>query len=233
ASCRLATPITVKFEQLRPGEGYDPKKETPNFGPVWQGGEWHLRDITNHMTTAAFFLLKHAAQNREHWLQRFYEIGRDAVRPRRNGELQALVVVPSKAEQRYTSVLGTGASDELLDILNTAGVEYFEANAFKAGTKTYPRGTAVIPMNQPYAAFAEALLIPRRYPDLRDKAGHPIAPYDVTAHTLPLLMNVQVEPVTTRFRYTRMKPLLAGKNGGCGDAATPPRAIYKSSNASM
>jgi hypothetical protein len=88
-------------------------------------------------------------------------------------------------------------------------------------------------MNQPYSAFAEALLIPRRYPDLRDKAGHPIAPYDVTAHTLPLLMNVQVEPVTTRFRYTRMKPSLAGKNGGCGDAATPLRAIYKSSNASM
>src|SRR6476620_331347 len=81
ASCRLATPITVKFEQLRAGEGYDPKKETPNFGPVWQGGEWHLRDITNHMTTAAFFLLKHAAQNRQHWLERFYEIEKEAVRP--------------------------------------------------------------------------------------------------------------------------------------------------------
>src|SRR5881227_2452893 len=79
ASCRLATPITVKFEQLRPGEGYDPRKEAPNFGPVWQGGEWHIRDITNTMTTVAFLLLKHAAQNREHWLQRFYEIEKEAV----------------------------------------------------------------------------------------------------------------------------------------------------------
>jgi hypothetical protein len=233
ASARLATPITLKFEQLNSRDGYDPKKESVNFGPVWEGGEWRLRDITNYMTTGAFTLLKHAAQNREHWLQRFYEIGKDAVRPRRNGELQALVVVPSKAKQRYTSVLGTRASDELLDILHTAGVEYFEANRFKVGAKTYPKGTAVIPMNQPYSAFAEALLIPRRYPDLRDKAGRPVAPYDVTAHTLSLLMNVQVEPVTTRFRYTRMKPSMAGANGGCGDAATPPRAIYKSSVASM
>ncbi|HEX3142585.1 MAG TPA: M14 family metallopeptidase, partial [Pyrinomonadaceae bacterium] len=73
ASCRLATPITVRFDQLRAGEGYDPRKETTNFGPIWQGGEWHIRDITNTMTKVAFLLLKHAAQNREHWLQRFYE----------------------------------------------------------------------------------------------------------------------------------------------------------------
>src|SRR5438105_3899625 len=87
ASCRLATPITVRFDQLRPGEGYDPRKDAANFGPVWQGGEWHIRDITNTMTTVAFFLLKHAAQNREHWLQRFYEIEKEAVRPRKSGEL--------------------------------------------------------------------------------------------------------------------------------------------------
>src|SRR3977135_3733231 len=31
ASARLATPITLKFDQLRPGEGYDPKKESANF----------------------------------------------------------------------------------------------------------------------------------------------------------------------------------------------------------
>src|SRR2546422_1392714 len=95
ASCKIATPISVKFEELRSREGYDPQKESANFGPVWRGGEWHLRDITNTMTTVAFFLLKHAAQNREHWLQRFYEIEKEAVRPRKNGELFAFVLKPS------------------------------------------------------------------------------------------------------------------------------------------
>src|SRR5882724_3775281 len=98
ASCKIATPITVKFDQLRPGQNYDPRKETANFGPVWHGGEWHLRDITNHMTTAAFLLLKHASQNREQWLRRFYEIGEMAVRPRKKGELFCFLVLPSQRE---------------------------------------------------------------------------------------------------------------------------------------
>ena len=47
ASARIASPITVKFDQLRSREGFDPQKESEKFGPVWRGGEWHLRDITN------------------------------------------------------------------------------------------------------------------------------------------------------------------------------------------
>src|SRR5437764_9424558 len=120
ASCRLATPITVKFEQLRPGEGYDPRKEAANFGPVWQGGEWHIRDITNTMTTVAFFLLKHAAQNREYWLQRFYEIEKEAVRPRKSGELFGFILPtpPSIFSNAFV----------LRNILERGGVEIAETN---------------------------------------------------------------------------------------------------------
>jgi hypothetical protein len=233
ASARLATPMTVKFEQLNSREGYDPKSESANFGPLWMGGEWHLRDITSHMTAAAFFLLKHAAQNREHYLERFYEIEREAVRPRKKDELNALLVIPSKETQRYTGVLSSRASDELLGILETAGVETHDANTFMLNGRSYPSGTAVIPMDQPYAAFAEAMLIPRQYPDLRDEKGHPIAPYDVTAHTLSLLMNVEVEKAMAPFKYRRLKTVTLGQNGGCGDAHLPPRALYKSSVAAM
>jgi hypothetical protein len=233
ASARLATPITVKFDQLRPGEGYDPKNESANFGPLWMGGEWHLRDITNHMTTAAFFLLKHAAQNREHYLQRFYDIGREAVRLRKKGELNALLVIPSKETQRYSNIFSSRNSDWLLGILETAGVNVYEATSFSLNGRSYPSGTAVIPMAQPYAAFAQAMLIPRQYPDLRDEKGHPIAPYDVTAHTLSLLMNVEVEQVAAPFKYKRLKTEGRGQNGGCGDAHLPPRALYKSSVAAM
>ncbi len=56
ASVRLATPTTIKFADLRTREGYDPQKESANFGPCWPGGAWHLRDITNYMTTGAFAL---------------------------------------------------------------------------------------------------------------------------------------------------------------------------------
>lgn len=228
ASCRLATPINVKFEQLRPGEGYDPKKETPNFGPVWQGGEWHLRDITNHMTTAAFFLLKHAAQNREHWLERFYEIGKDAVRPSEPGKLFAFVVPykkddpPENFERRNT----------LLDILTRGGIEIQHVKAFRQNGVAYPEGTTIVRLDQPYGLFAKALLERQSYPNQRNSAGHPIQPYDVTAHTLSLLMDVQARPIYRRLIF---KPAHPGGGDAylraCGKSAT--YGLYRSFVPSM
>ena len=216
ASCRLATPITVKFEQLRPGEGYDPRKDAANFGPVWQGGEWHIRDITNTMTTVAFFLLKHAAQNRQHWLQRFYEIEKEAVRPRKKSEVYAFVIPPAEHRSDIERILSRGGVK-----IDTA------ASPFVADGAQYPEKTLIITMAQPFGAFAKALLETQRYPNLRDQAGNPIRPYDVTAHTLPLLMAVAVTPVFSRFEY--QVPKVSG-SAGCRGGVPADRhvAIYKS-----
>ena len=227
ASCRLATPITVKFEQLRPGEGYDPKKETSNFGPVWQGGEWHIRDITNTMTTVAFFLLKHASQNREHWLRRFYEIEKEAVRPRRQGELAALLILDSGKfiESRSAGLFDvTPTLYYIAQKLEEAGVETKYAGPFIANGIKYPGGM-LVRMNQPYSAFARAILEVQRYPDLRDSTGRPIPPYDVTAHDFAMLLGLEVQEVYGVFRYRQM-------GGGGGSGACPKRdyrlALYKS-----
>jgi hypothetical protein len=217
ASCRLATPITVKFEQLRPGEGYDPRKESATFGPVWPGGEWHLRDITNHMTTAAFSLLKHAAQNREHWLRRFYEIGKEAVAPRKNGELSAFLILSESMKTYFPLVIA----------LERAGVKIVYPGPFTVDGHRYPPLTPVIPMDQPYAGFAKALLEVQHYPDLRDPKGAPIAPYDVTAHTLSLLTGVEVKAIYKSFSYSSVSN--GGILGGypCGTVQRRS-AIYRS-----
>jgi len=196
ASARIATPINLKFEELRSREGYDPQKESDKFGPLWHGGEWRLRDITNYMTAGAFTLLTHAAQNRERWLSRFYEIGKEAVRRRRPGELFGFVIMPSQNNSQN--------SLRLVDTLRYARVEVAwarERKAFTVNGITYPANSWIVRMDQPNAAFAKALLESQRYPNLRDPDGHPIPPYDVTAHTLPLLMNVDVRPVLAPFRY--------------------------------
>ena len=222
ASAKIATPITLKLEELRSREGYDPQKESPKFGPVWPGGEWHLSDITKHMTTVAFLLLDHAATNREQWLRRFYAIGKDAVRARRPGELFGFLIEP-----------GPG-STSLLNILTRGGVETTlpkEGTTFKIGRQTFPEGTKLVRMDQPYGAFAKALLEIQRYPNLRDAAGHPVAPYDVTAHTLPLLMGVTVHPVKAPFTYSR-QTTPTGESVGMRKGAIQLKdvfAIYKSS----
>src|SRR5205814_412401 len=182
ASAHLATPITLKFSDLRSREGYDPQKESANFGPIWPGGEWHLRDIVNYMDTAAFLLLRHAAEHRQEWLQRFYDIGKEAVRPRKPGELFAWIIPPSEN------------APELLSILNEAGVETKTIAGTTINGTSFRDGSEVVLMSQPYASFAKAILEPQHYPDLRNANNEPIPPYDVTAHTLTLLMGVDAKP---------------------------------------
>ncbi len=225
ASARLATPVNIKFENLRAGsdDGYDPKVESPNFGPVWRGGEWKLRNITDTMTAVAFTLLNHAADNRERWLSRFYEIGKEAVRPRKNGELTALAI-----KDAYLF-------DELPEILKRAGVELKET----AITNFKKDGEIVVLVNmaQPYSGFAKALMERQVYPDLKDEHGTPIAPYDVTAHSASLLFHQDVVPLYSKVRETGGWGRSLPSYPGCGGTKEGPKVnhvqIYRSEIPSM
>jgi hypothetical protein len=239
ASARLATPITVKFEDLRvpADDGYDPKVESANFGPVWKGGEWKLRNITDYMTTAAFALMNHAADNRERWLSKFYEIGKEAVRPMNDGELFAFVVPDQgfkDVEEGTRPALGaTSRRDTLLGMLERGGVEIERVGAFRVDNRTYPDGTMVVRVNQPYAGFAKALLEAQTYPDLKDSSGNPLPPYDVTAHTLPLLMSVSYESIFKPFAYRAATSPRTGMGSGCASSIPSRYSIYGSWTPSM
>ena len=221
ASARLATPTTAKFEDLRvpADDGYDPKKESPNFPKLWQGGEWRLRDITNYMTASTFFLLKHAADNREKWLTRFYQIGKEAVRPRKKGEVYAYLVTPF---------------DDFEEILKRAKVEFkldYRQNEDKSLDSFL-----VIKTAQPYGNFAKALLEKQTYPNLKDEKGNPIPPYDVTAHTISLLFDINVEPIFAPLPRLNVQSSLPSRNG-CGVGKDGPKVnnvqLYRSHIPSM
>jgi|CXWL01.1.fsa_nt_gi hypothetical protein len=245
ASARIASPITMKFEDLRGASGgLDAKKESPNFGPLWKGGEWKLRNITDYMTGAAFSLLNHAANNREKWLSRFYEIGKEAVRPRKKGELFAFILPTTpevKAPDNLNEVQDAGSKrlgpdvrrETLIGILERAGVETLRPTRLRVNGKTYAEGTSIVRLDQPYGAFAKALMERQTYPDLMDDKGNPITPYDVTAHTLPLLMDVDVIPMYEVFNTNppATKSLASGSGCGCSDG--PRFAVYKSSPSNM
>lgn len=221
ASARLASPINVTFEQLRGDDGYDAKVESKNFAPVWKGGEWKLRDITNYMTGGIFHLLNHASDNREKWLNRFYAIGKEAVRPRKNGELQGFLLPVSKNR------------GDLLYDLDRAGVEYKTVNKFSYNGKIYERETVFIELSQPYGSFAKALLETQNYPNLLDDKGNPIAPYDVTAHSVSLMVGAEAIPVYEKLDLSKVPEV--GKTLGIAGCFTSEimLAIYKSNIPSM
>jgi hypothetical protein len=96
--------------------------------------------------------------------------------------------------------------DRALNILRRGGVEVKRANKdFTADGKKYDAGAHIIFMKQPYGAFAKTLLESQVYPDLREyPGGPPKRPYDVTAHSLNLLMNIKAVFVKEPFSVDAM-----------------------------
>jgi hypothetical protein len=200
ASARIATPIQVDWEDLRGGRGLDATVSSWNFPWPWEGGEWGLPDIVDYMEAGVVALLNNAARNRRFWLENFYQINRRAVE---GWEVWPEAwVIPPDQENEAGLVYA-------LRILTTGDVEVHRAQqAFMADGERFPSGSYVIPMRQPYASFAQTMLEIQRYPDLREyPGGPPLRPYDVTAHTLGFLMDIEAVPVEERVDVPLSEPL--------------------------
>jgi hypothetical protein len=189
ASARLASPIEVAADQLDArASGYSPRTASAHHPRPWPGGTWRLGDIVDTQLAASLAILDHAARNREHWLRTVLGVNRRASERR----LPFAFVIP--AAQREPA-----AAARLVSILRTGEVEVCRARApFQAGGRDYPAGSHVVSMQQPASGFAKTVLERQRYPDLRD-GDAPRRPYDVTAHTLPLLLGVEVDAVSLPF----------------------------------
>ncbi len=196
ASARLATPITLEFGQLGPGRGYDARDATWNYPALWGGGTWGYGDIVKYQVAASWAMLGQAARDRRGWLESYASLGERALTDQakapawgRDAWPSAFVIPKTQPDQ--------AALRRLLNTLQRGQVEVRETSApvAVAGT-TYPTGSYVVLTQQPYGGFAKALLERQRYPDLREYPnGPPKRPYDVTAHTLPLLFGVDVAEV--------------------------------------
>ena len=184
ASALLATTVQIPRESVRGGREYEASEAAWNFPWPWEGGEWGLPDIVEYQFSGAMALLTNAAKNRRFWLENFHRVNERAVAGWESWP--AAWVIPGG----QASEVGERS---LLRILTMGDVEVRRAeNSFSAAGATYPAGSHVVVMRQPNAAFAHTLLSVQEYPDMREyPGGPPKRPYDVTAHTLPLLMGVE------------------------------------------
>jgi len=192
ASVNIASPKEIPFEKLDRGIGYDAKVAAWNFPDPWKGGTWRLGDIVAYQTDAFFSIARNAANNREHYLNDFYQISKHAVEQKYGGPYA--YVIP--AEQTDPA-----AAARLVNILRTGAVEVQQATAdFDAGGHHYSSGSYIVPLGQPYGSFAKTLLEVQHYPNIPEYPGGPLQrPYDVTAQTLPLLFGVEATAVQDKF----------------------------------
>ena len=231
ASANLASPIDVPFDQLATrARGFNPRERSWNFTNPWPGGRWTIRDILSYQVDGAYALLQNAARYRDRWLANFLTVEGRAVHGWKGWPYA--YVIP----RQHQDSVGLAT---LLGILRRGQVEIRTAlHPIAIGNQRFPAGSYVVVLRQPYAAFAKTLLEPQHYPDLRlYPGGPPLPPYDVTAHTLPLLMGVTALPARDSLRIGLSAPIepAAATPGypGFAGAGAPRVGVYRSYDASM
>jgi hypothetical protein len=173
------------------GRPLGPQESRWNFPVPYSKDTWSLQQQVDYGVTAAMAGISHVAKYGREWLYNFYRVHRDWANYDKG---PFAFVVPATQRDPY-------ATYEMLEILKFAEVEIHRATAqFSANGQTYPAGSWVIKTAQPYGAFAKTMLEKQIYPDLRlFPGGPPEPPYDVTGHTLWMLMGVTVDPVAKPF----------------------------------
>ncbi|WP_213806684.1 M14 metallopeptidase family protein [Granulicella sp. dw_53] len=192
ASANIASPIEIPFDKLDRGIGYDAKVRTWNFPDPWKGGTWRLGDIVAYQLDAFFSIAHNVALNRERYLTNYYQILKNATEQKYGGPFA--YVIPSEQSDPASTA-------RLISILRRGEVEIKQASTdFDAGDQHFSKGSYIVPLAQPYGAFAKTLLEVQNYPNIREYPGGPLQrPYDVTAQTLPLLLGVKAVEIAHSF----------------------------------
>lgn len=187
ASSALADPFT----NPQKGQPLGPQESRWFFPVPYSKESWTLGQQVDYGITAALAGMSHVAKYGHEWLYNFYRVHRDWTSYTKG---PFAFVVPAAQRDPF-------ATYEMLEILKFGEVEIHKASAaFSAGGKQYPANSWVIKTAQPYGAFAKTMLEKQNYPDLRlFPGGPPEPPYDVTGHTLWMLMGVSVDAVEQPF----------------------------------
>jgi hypothetical protein len=189
ASARIASPVYIE-----PGEIPQAYAESRmEFIDPWPGGWWRLRNLVDYELAMTFSLINTVSHYRQDLLMGSYQLARRAIENTDKGQPFAFVI-PARQHDPLTAL-------KMIDILIFGGVEVQRATAdFVADGRSYPTGSYVVKMAQPYKAYAWALLDRQEYPDLREYAGGPpVPPYDNAGWTLPLQMGVACERIAAPF----------------------------------
>jgi hypothetical protein len=196
-------------------------RQNPPFPVV----NWSQRDNNNYEESALLSTLSYFSKNTHHFLVDYYEKSKRSIeKPTIEGP--AAYVLPANAAELNRQV-------QLLEVLKKQHVEVSELTdavtasvpAAKRGDKptseTFPAGSFVVRMDQPYARIADALL-DKQYWAPDDPQKHP---YDDTGWSFSSLFNLKVARLTDAAILTAKMtsvddPLsLSGKQTGAGSVA--------------
>ncbi len=195
---------------------------------------WSQRDNNNYEETALLTTLSYFAQNSQHFLEDYYlKAKRSVEKPtaagpaayvippdgqspsRRAALLRVLALQHVEISQLSAPVTVTIPVEKKPDAESATGTgTKSDVAASKPATRTFPAGSYVIRMDQPYSRIADALL-DRQYWAPDDPQKHP---YDDTGWSFPDLFAVPTVRVTD-------VSILKAKMGAVTDLAAPAGSV--------
>ena len=194
---RYATPRFYTVNEF-PKETQD-LRALSMYSEPWEGGWWRLGDAVNYMIGGSMSVLDLAAKNRETLLYNRYQAARDNVAHYKKEGPFAYVISDKQADTPEAGLLAQKMIENGLKV-------YATKTGFAANGVTYPAGSWVIPMDQPFSGLVKELFERQRYPDEIELGTSKAVdlPYDVTGWTLPLQMGVAVDTVSDPLTSTQL-----------------------------
>lgn len=228
-----ATPYRYEPRQIPAllSNGVPAREPSAAYRRPWTGGTLRLGDAIEYLRGASLAVLEFAAANRERLLYGIYEIGSRQIALGSSEPPFAYLIPPSQHDR--------SAAAAFVEVLLKGGVDVHLARApINTARGAFPAGTYVVLLSQPFRPFVLDLVEPQRYPDMRDRIGRPVPPYDAAGWTLAYQMGVRVVRVDRLFDTSPLAPVGDGlPRGGMldelHDADAKAYVIDPSANASF
>lgn len=181
ASVQYAKPILIEPNEFSVrGKGLAEYKKSINMPEPWPGGWWRLGDIVQYEIVSTLSLLKTCSKHRQDILKFKHDVTRREVEKGKT-EAPYYFILPEKQHDRSEWA-------SIIRLLQEHGIRCFELTEdMIVDGKPLKEGDVVVPMAQPFRAFAKEVLEKQTFPVRHYMPdGEVIRPYDITSWSLPL-----------------------------------------------
>ena len=156
----------------------------PNPAPAGDV-DWSIRNSINYAQTGVLTALELTSKFPSMVVENFYKKSLNSVAAGNTTAPHAFVIPAGQREQ--------SALDRVANLLRRQAIEVHRADGeIKVEDGTFPAGSYVIRLNQPYGRLAKTLLERQNYPDPQ------LQTYDDSAWTMGLANNIEVKTIADR-----------------------------------
>jgi hypothetical protein len=191
-----ATTMKRRVARSEAGAGPDQtSREWYRPSPPYKEVVWSMRNNTNYMQTAVLSALQLTAEFPRLVLENFHAKSRNSIESGRSKAPFGFVIPAGQRDRTRIT--------RLVNLLRVQGIEVGRAaSEVKLSDGTYPGGSYVVKLDQPYGRLAKTLLEKQEFPDPS------LRTYDDTGWTMGLMLGAEVKATADKTILSLAAPLV-------------------------